>query len=122
MTPSYFRIYVKGIIVACVVALLLFVILALLITYTNISESIIPAGILAILSIGALISGVYVGTNLKIKGWLNGILMGFIFIGFIFLVGCILNKEIVFELSFLYKLLIGIAAGGIGGMIGVNLK
>ncbi len=119
---SYFQVYVKGVIVACIVALLLFAILALLITYTNISESIIPAGILAILSISGLISGVYVGANLKTKGWLNGILIGFIFIGFIFLIGCILNKEILFELSFLYKLIIGIVAGGIGGMIGVNLK
>jgi len=119
---SYFQVYVKGVIVACIVALLLFAILALLITYTNISESIIPAGILAILSISGLISGVYVGANLKTKGWLNGILIGFIFIGFIFLIGSILNKEILFELSFLYKLIIGIAAGGIGGMIGVNLK
>lgn len=39
---SYFQVYVKGVIVACIVALLLFAILALLITYTNISESIDP--------------------------------------------------------------------------------
>ncbi len=75
-----------------------------------------------VLCISIVISGIYTGTNLRTKGWLKGALIGFIFMGLIFLGSCILNKEIVFRLSFLYKVFIGGIAGAIGGIIGINLK
>jgi putative membrane protein (TIGR04086 family) len=115
-------IYVKAILAACVFALLIFIIMALLITYTNISESIIPMMASIVMVVSSLITGMVVGVKIKRKGWLYGALAGLVYILLIVFMSWVLVADFSIEKIVLIKSLLGIIAGGIGGMIGVNLK
>lgn len=115
-------IYGKGILAAFIFALLILVVLTLLITYTNISESIIPMTTSIVMLISTLISGMYTGSKLKKKGWLHGVIVGIIYMTIIIIMSWGLISDFKFEMYILYKSLIGIIVAGIGGIIGVNLK
>ncbi|QEK12067.1 TIGR04086 family membrane protein [Crassaminicella thermophila] len=115
-------IYLKAILVACIFVILVFVFMALVITYTNVSESIIPMASSIVMIISCLICGLYTGVKQKRKGWLKGSLAGFIYAFLIIIMSWVFIKDFTIGTNVLLKSLIGIVAGGIGGMIGVNLK
>ncbi|WP_053957013.1 TIGR04086 family membrane protein [Inediibacterium massiliense] len=115
-------IYVKSIMIACIFSLFVFVIMALLITYTDISETIIPILASIVMILSTLISGMYAGVKIKRKGLLNGLLVGVFFMIVIVCMSFLLIKDFKFEMYAFYKMMLGIGAGGIGGMIGVNFK
>ncbi|QZY57054.1 TIGR04086 family membrane protein [Crassaminicella profunda] len=119
---SIIWVYVKAILAACIFALLIFIIMALLITYTNISETIIPMMASIVMVISTLISGMVVGAKTKRKGWLHGALVGVVYVLLIIFMNWVFVKDFSIGSPALLKSLIGIIAGGIGGMIGVNLK
>lgn len=119
---GFIWIYVKAIFAACIFAVLIFIIMALIITYTNISESIIPMVASIVMIISCLICGIYTGSKQKRKGWLKGALAGLIYAILIIFMSWILIKDFTIGTNVLFKTLISTITGGIGGMIGVNLK
>ncbi len=119
---SLIGIYGKGIIIAYVFALIVFLTMALLITYTDISESIIPPLVSIVMMLSGIISGIYVGMKLKRKGWLHGTLAGLIYVILLIIIGWFFIEDFSIHRYVIYKSILGILAGGIGGMIGVNLK
>ncbi|MCT4595013.1 MAG: TIGR04086 family membrane protein [Anaeromicrobium sp.] len=114
--------YVKGIFTACTLMLVMFIFLALLITYTNVSESIIPMASTICLVITAIINGMYVAGKRKKKGWLNGIIAGIIYMLVIIFLSWVFMKEFKLSISILYKSIMVLASSIVGGMIGVNLN
>ncbi len=115
-------VYLKGIIAAYLFSILIFLIMALMITYTNISESILPIFTSAVLIISVIISGTYTGIKLKRKGWLNGAVTGLIYIVLLFMMSWVFVEGFSLDLWTVYRTIIALIAGGIGGMIGVNMK
>ncbi|SHI51361.1 putative membrane protein, TIGR04086 family [Geosporobacter subterraneus DSM 17957] len=115
-------VYFKGIIAAYLFSLVIFLVMALMITYTNISESILPIFTSVILILSITISGIYTGTKLKRKGWLNGALTGLVYILLLFMMSWIFVDGFSIDRWTLYRTIIAVISGGIGGMIGVNMK
>ncbi|TCO79849.1 TIGR04086 family membrane protein [Marinisporobacter balticus] len=119
---SVVGVYVKAILFACIVALFILIIVALLITYTNISESIIPIVVSITMVISSLTCGMVTGSKMKKKGWFNGALVGLIYVMLIIFMSWVLIADFTIGRTVLVKSIIGIVSGGVGGMIGVNLK
>lgn len=115
-------IYVKGIIAAYIFVLFVFLIMALLITYTDIPEALIPMVSSITLIVSVSIGGMYVGTKTKKKGWLNGGLEGVVYILLLIVVSWAFIDDFSFDRYVVYKGIIGVVSGGVGGIIGVNLK
>jgi len=115
-------IFVKGIISAYIFVLFIFLIMALLITYTNIPEALIPMLSSITLIISISISGMYVGSKLRRKGWFNGGIEGIVYIVLLIAVSWAFMDDFSLDRYVLYKSVVGVLSGGIGGMIGVNLK
>ncbi|AOT72818.1 TIGR04086 family membrane protein [Geosporobacter ferrireducens] len=115
-------VYLKGIIAAYLFSILIFLIMALMITYTNISESILPIFTSIVLVISIIISGTYTGIKLKRKGWLNGALTGLIYILLLFIMSWIFVEGFSLDRWTIYRTITALVSGGIGGMIGVNMK
>ena len=87
---------------------------SIILTYTNITESVIAPVIIIITAISILI-GSSIGTiKIKKNGIVNGGIIGAIYIIMIYLISSILGTG--------FKLNIYILAGMIGGIVGVNLK
>ncbi len=124
VTNSNFSIwiYFKGIIAAYIFVLFIFLIMALLLTYTSIPEAMIPMFSSITLIAGVSISGMYVGAKLKRKGWLNGGIEGVIYIAILIVVSWAFMADFSFDRYLVYKGIMSVISGGIGGIIGVNIK
>lgn len=113
---------IKGSIVAVVLSLILLLIFAILLTYTNISETTIKPTIIAIAGVSILVGSSISTLTIKKNGILNGGLIGLIYILTIYLISSITGTGFALNLYSIIMILVGIITGIIGGIIGVNIQ
>jgi len=112
----------KGSLFSILTTLILLIIFAALLTYTNINENTIPAVIIIVTALSILIGSQITTSRIKKNGVINGMLIGMIYIIFLYIVSSIVTKN--FSLNS-YSIIMSVASiiiGGIGGIIGVNRK
>lgn len=120
--PLNIKIYGRGLIRGYVISLLLFLIVAVLITYTNIGENVIPLITSIIMIVGIVFAAIYASVNLRSKGWLHGGIIGLVFILILIALSKIFIVNYSVDRIALYKIGLSMGAGIIGGMLGVNIK
>lgn len=120
--PFNIKVYGCGLIRGYFVLILLFIIIATLITYTNISESFIPLSTSIIMIIGIVYSSIYCAIHIRNKGWLHGGIIGLFYVLILMVVSIFIVPEYGFNSMSISKMILGTGAGIIGGMLGVNLK
>ncbi|MTI66061.1 MAG: TIGR04086 family membrane protein [Firmicutes bacterium] len=105
-----------------IITIIFFIIFALILTYTSIPDKYLPImnSITMILSIA--LGSIYMGIKADNKGWLNGALVGILYMVILTIISLIMVKSFDLDLYLMLKYLISIITGAIGGMIGVNLK
>ena len=94
----------------------------IILTYTNISESVITPVIIIISAISILIGSSISTMKIKKNGLVNGLLVGLIYMFFIYIVSSIINTGFALNTNSIIMILSGIVAGIIGGIVGVNIK
>lgn len=112
----------KGVGISLLSTFVLLVIFASLLTYTQISETIINPVIIVITAISILIGSSIGNIKIKKNGLLNGALIGGIYILTIYLISSILNWKFGLEIQSIIMIVIGMVFGILGGIIGVNKK
>lgn len=112
---------IKGSIFAIIISLLLLFIYANLLTYTNIPETSIVPVVITISGISILVGSSISSLKIKKQGMINGALVGLIYMIFIYLLSSIVFTGFGLDTTAIIMILIGTAAGMIGGIIGVNL-
>lgn len=113
---------VKGVFVALAVSLVSILLFAFLLRWTNISESLI-APVNQVIKGGSIFLGVFFGLKrVKRNGIINGLLIGFFYTIFAFLVFSLLDGAFSFDRSLLNDIIFGTIIGAICGIICVNLK
>ncbi len=117
---NFFQSIIKGLIISLIFLLFFICIFALLISLFN-----IPNG--AIKPINQLIKilAVFIGCFFSIsgeKGLLKGLVLGTIITLVTYLIFSIIAKTNVFSISIIWEILLGIAIGGLSGIISVNVK
>ncbi|MCG8540724.1 MAG: TIGR04086 family membrane protein [Clostridia bacterium] len=115
-------IYFRSIATSLIITVIIMLILAAIITYTSVSESIMPAfsSIITILSIA--FSGLLAARTLRKRGLIHGLITGAIYILLVIFLSWVFIRNFSVDKFVMMKGMIGIFSGGIGGMIGVNLK
>lgn len=116
------KVIIKGSIISFISLLIFLLIFSILLTYTNLEESTIPIATIIINTISILIGSSIATIHIKKNGIINGIVIGFIYMLLIYLISGILNSDFALPLQSILIILFGIIAGGIGGIIGVNIK
>lgn len=111
---------IKGSIISILISLVMLLIFAILLTYTNIKETIIPTVIIVISAISILIGSMLSSVHIKKNGLLNGASVGAIYILTIYILSSIFITGFNFSLKAIIMLVVSIIAGMIGGIIGVN--
>ncbi|RKD34658.1 TIGR04086 family membrane protein [Thermohalobacter berrensis] len=119
---SYGLILVKGIGFSYVVTLICILIFAIVMTYTSISEKIIPLVNSIVMVFSIVLGAIYTSLKVEQKGWLNGGIVGLVYVIIIVLLSSIFITTFTFDVNAILKILIGLITGAIGGMIGINLK
>ena len=112
---------IKGSIFAIIISLLLLFIYANLLTYTNIPEASIVPVVITISGISILIVSSIRSLKIKKQGMINVALVGLIYMIFIYLLSSIVFTGFGIDTNAIIMIVIGTAAGIVGGIIGVNL-
>ena len=112
----------KGTGMALIISVICLIVFSLILTYTNISETMIEPVTIAITSISILL-GSFLG-NMKIRknGLLNGGLVGIAYLLILYLVSSLLNWNFGLNIQSIIMIAIGIVFGILGGVLGVNKK
>lgn len=97
-----------------------FITYSLLIRYSKISENSISLVVTAVTLISVMIAGFDTARGVKRNGWIWGMFAGFIYSLILVIIGVIVSKGFEFDLNTLFLLILSIAGGGLGGIIGVN--
>lgn len=113
--------YTKSLIIAYVIALVLLCLTAVIFAYTNINDSLLNTFVFVIVVITNLLGGIFVSMKTKRKGLLRGLIFGIIYFIVIYLISVILYSGFFINKAVGIYLLLSIASGIIGGIVGVNL-
>lgn len=111
----------KGVFRAYLFTLFLFLILAVLIYFTKVSESIIPKAVVIISAVSIFLSGIDVTRNIDSMGWLHGGLIGFLYIAILLILSSLIMPSFYFKWDIAIDLLLGFLTGVLAGILGVNI-
>ena len=110
----------KGIIFSFAITLISIFIFSVILTYTDISEKIIPIIIILITFI-SILTGTMMGIRkINKNGMLNGGIIGGVYVILLYLISSILNTGFTVNIYTILMIVAGIISGIIGGIIGVN--
>ena len=112
----------KGVGISLISTCIMLLIFAILLTYTSIEENIMDSVIIIIPAISILIGSSIGNVNIKRNGLINGAIVGGSYILIIYLISSILNWRFSLNVKSIIMIVVGIAFGMLGGIIGVNLK
>ena len=110
----------KGLIISLLITLISIFIFSIILTYSNMSEKIIPIVIIILTFISILIGTIIVVRKIKKKGMLNGAIIGGTYVILLYLISSLLNTGFAFNTYTILMIIAGIVSGIIGGIIGVN--
>lgn len=120
--PANIMRIVKGVVLAISLSLILLLIFALLLTYTNISEDTMMPVVMTIVGISILIGSTICARKIKKNGIMNGGLVGFIYVLLLYLISSLCLVGFSLTMSSFIMLIVGLVTGMLGGIIGVNLN
>ena len=108
--------------VSIIITIIGLIIFASILTYTSIAESAIPTVTIIITAISILIGSSISMSNVRKNGIINGVLIGLIYIGFIYVLSSIIEGNFALDLKSIIMIIGAIIAGAVGGIIGVNRR
>ena len=117
-----FKSLIKSVIVAILFTIILFIVFALIISFTDITEASADTMVTVATIIGVIISGIISAYGASSKGWLSGSIGGLFYIFIVWLTGLISGYSVSFSKSTAVILALSIVFGAIGGIIGINMK
>ncbi len=108
--------------VSIIITIIGLIIFASLLTYTSIAESTIPTVTIIITIISILIGSSICMSTVKKNGIINGVLIGLIYICFIYILSSVVEGSFALNLKSIIMIIGALLAGAVGGIIGVNRK
>jgi len=119
---SQFMRMAKGVLVAYAITAIAFLAYAMLVTYTNMSEQNESVIIAVITLLSVLVAGFDAAKGADQRGWLWGMGAGFAYIVVMVIIMTAVLPNFSVDSRTFTSILIGIAGGGLGGMLGINLR
>ncbi|MGN1097484.1 MAG: TIGR04086 family membrane protein [Clostridia bacterium] len=113
---------VLNLMTAYAVTVILVMIFALILCYSDISEEWISRGAKLITVFSVALAGALCAKNGKSGGWLIGGVSGLLYMVILYAIGYLIFGKLELNLGAALRLLYGCIAGIVGGIIGINLK
>lgn len=110
----------KGLICSFIITLVSILIFSIILTYTNISESVIPVVIIILTFISILIGSMLSTKSINKNGMMNGAIIGGTYVILLYLISSLLNTGFALNIYTIIMIISGIISGIIGGILGVN--
>lgn len=112
----------KGILTAYIITIPLFMLFALIMSNTDFPQRLVSPSVIIITVISVFTAGLVSTRGAKSKGWLNGGLVGLIYMLLLYLLSSIVYKSFAINQYVITMAIIGILTGAIGGIVGINAK
>jgi putative membrane protein (TIGR04086 family) len=112
----------KGIGVSYLVTIPLFVVFSFILSRMEFPERYIDPVVLITTVISILAAGIMTSINLRNRGWMNGIVVGLVYMLILYLASSIVYGSFPVNRHVILMFLIGAITGTIGGIIGINMK
>lgn len=120
-TNNFLKI-LKGSAISIIITLILLIVFAALLTYTNINETSMPSVIIIITTLSILIGSQITTSKIKKNGIVNGTIIGGIYILMLYIISSIITKDFSLNNYSIIMIAVSLITGGLGGIIGVNRK
>lgn len=119
---NYMATTFKGVLISILISIICIIILAVILTYTSLSESTVPILNSIIMIVSIAIGALYSSLRIRRKGWINGAIVGLLYFILLLLVSYIFVRSYKINSHVTIKAIVAVLTGAIAGMIGVNLK
>ena len=114
--------YTKFLILSYVIAIILLSLSAVIFAYTNINDSLINIFVFLLFFLTNLIGSTLISRKLKKRGLISGLIFSLIYFSIIYLLTAILYTGFFINSAVGMYILICVASGIVGGVIGVNVR
>lgn len=111
----------KGLTIALIISLILILAMALVITFADVSDTVIAIINQVIKAVSLLIAGI-VSFKEKSKGWKKGLILGVIYVIAAFIIFSLMEGKFTFGWNILFDLIAGALMGIVCGIFAVNLR
>jgi len=111
-----------GILIAYAITCVALIVTAMLLTYTNLSETAVPLIVTVACVISVFVAGFDAGRASEEKGWMWGLAAGGIYALILICILVWVAGTFVPDARKITLLLLSIAGGGLGGVVGINFK
>ena len=111
---------IKGLMISFGITLISLLIFSVILTYTNVSESVIPTVIIVLTFISILIGAIISMKKTSKNGLINGAIIGGTYVVLLYIISSSLNTGFALNGYTIGMIVAGIVSGVIGGIIAVN--
>ena len=112
--------FLKGLLWALGATLILLAVSSLIITYTSISEEVIPIVAMFSAIISIALGGFVSAKTATSKGYLKGSLCGIAYILVLYVFASLISEKFIFTTHTALLFVLGLVVGALGGIIGIN--
>ncbi len=112
----------KSLVISFGFTLVVFVVFALLLTFTNLPDSIIGTVVFVTMVVAVMLAGFSAARNATSRGWLNGAVGGLLYVAILYILGAVFVTGFVFDKYVLALLAVGFLSGAVGGIVGINMR
>lgn len=113
---------ITGVLIAYAITCIVFIGYAILLTYTNITENNISLIVTITSIISVIVAGFDSAKEAEGRGWLWGMIAGLVYAVVLICIMTWVQREFMIDSRAVTLLILSIAGGGLGGVIGINFK
>lgn len=112
----------KGLLASYIVTIPAFLLFALILANLDFPQRLITPVVVVITVISVLTAGAVSTRGVRSKGWLNGSIVGLVYMLILYLFSSIVYKNFALDRNVLTMAVIGVLSGAIGGIVSINTK
>ncbi|WP_250227586.1 TIGR04086 family membrane protein [Anaeropeptidivorans aminofermentans] len=113
---------ISGVLIAYAITCIVFIGYAILLTYTDMGEEGISLVVTITSIISAMVAGFDAAKGANSKGWMWGMIAGLIYALILVAIMTWVQKGFTMNSRLMTLIILSIASGGLGGVIGINMK
>lgn len=113
---------IKGLVAAYIISIPAFILFALILVNTDFPDKYKTVAVIITTIVSIFVAGMTATRGSKSKGWLNGCIIGLIYMFVLYIISSIVYKNFSIDRYVITMTVIGVLTGAIGGIAGINLK
>ena len=110
----------SGVLVGYAITCIIFLGYSILITYTSLTDDKMPLVVAGATLVSVIVAGFDAAKGAENKGWFWGIMAGFIYAVILLIIMTLVLKNFSVDSRTATVLVLSLAGGGLGGVIGIN--